>query len=134
MIPCYIQPNGSPCFSSLGGVAHQTSSPVTVDHDDLFELPPCGEAVAYSVTRSLRCRTTVVVRHSRMGFPALPQLSSAAELFLINLVAHHDPKPNAQFARRCDPGLAHSFLDELAPVEAFQFRVFPYRMHHRFGP
>src|SRR5882762_656090 len=66
--------------------------------------------------------------------PLLPQLSSAAELFIINLVAHHDPQPNAQFARRCDPGLAHSFLDELAPVEAFQFRVFPYRMHHRFGP
>jgi hypothetical protein len=29
-----------------------------------------------------------------MGYPLLPQLSTAAELFVINLVAHHDPQPN----------------------------------------
>ena len=59
-----------------------------------------------------------------MGFPALPQLSAAAELFIVDLVAHHDPQPDTQFACRRDPGLAHSFLDELAPIEAFQFRIF----------
>ena len=69
-----------------------------------------------------------------MGFPLLPQLSSAAELFIINLVAHHDPQPDAKFTRRCDPCLAHSFLDELATVEPFQFSVFLYCMHHRFRP
>ena len=84
-------------------------------------------SIAYSVgfhpvaLQSGTCGTP----HFRMGFPALPQLSSAAELFIINRVAHHDPQPNAQFGRRCDPRLAHSFLDQLAPVEAFPFRVFP---------
>ena len=29
-----------------------------------------------------------------MGFPTLPQLSTAAELFVVNLVAHHDPQPD----------------------------------------
>ena len=54
-----------------------------------------------------------------MGFPLLPQLSTPAELFVINLIAQHDPQTNPQFARGCNPGLAHSFLDELAPIEAF---------------
>ena len=54
-----------------------------------------------------------------MGFPLLPQPSAATELFVINLVTHHDPQPDTQFPCRCDPCLAHSFLDELAPIEAF---------------
>lgn len=69
-----------------------------------------------------------------MVFPTLPQCSSAAELFVINLVAQHDPQANAQFARRRDPCLTHTFLDKLAALESFQFRVFPYGMHRRFGP
>src|SRR2546426_999652 len=69
-----------------------------------------------------------------MGFPLLPQLSSVAELFVIDLVAHHNPQPDAKLSCRGDPRLAHPFLDELAPVEASQLRVFLYRMHHRFGP
>jgi hypothetical protein len=40
----------------------------------------------------------------------------------------------AQLACRRDPRLAHSFLDELATIEAFQLRVFRGRMHHCFGP
>ena len=63
-----------------------------------------------------------------MGFPRLPQLSAAAELLVITLIAHHDPQPDPQFAGRGDPGFAHSFLDELAPIEALQFRVFPHYM------
>src|SRR5678816_2723347 len=90
--------------------------------------PHSGRQVAYSVTRSLRCRTTVVIRHTCMGFPALPQLSAATELFIINLVAQHDPKPDAQFTCRRDPRLAHSFLDEFATIEAFQLRVLRGRM------
>src|SRR5215471_6083244 len=93
-----------------------------------------GRWVAYSVTRSLQCRTTVEIRHSRMGFPFLPQLSAAAELFVINLVAHHNPQPDTQFARGGDPRLAHPFLDELVPIEAFQLWVFLRGMHHRFRP
>jgi hypothetical protein len=49
-----------------------------------YSNPHSGRQVAYSVTRSLPCRTTVEIRHPRMGFPALPQLSALAELFIIN--------------------------------------------------
>jgi hypothetical protein len=49
-------------------------------------FPRSGRRVAYSITRSLRCRTIGVIWHSRMGFPALPLLSAAAELFVVNLV------------------------------------------------
>jgi hypothetical protein len=35
-----------------------------------------------------------------MGFPALPLLSAAAELFVVNLVAQHNPQADTQFARR----------------------------------
>ena len=58
------------------------------------------------------------------AFPDLPQLSTAAELFVINLVAHRDPQPDAEFACGCDSRLAHPFLDELATVEPFQLWVF----------
>ena len=65
-------------------------SPVTVDHDVLFKLPSLrGGGWPIQLTRSLPCRTTVEIRHPRMGFPLLPQLSAAAELFVINLVAQH---------------------------------------------
>src|SRR6266853_674280 len=74
------------------------------------------------------CRTTVVIWHSRMGFPALPLLSAAAELLVVNLVAQHDPQADTQFVRRRNPRLAHPFLDKLATIEAFQLRIFSYRM------
>src|ERR1700680_1219479 len=118
----------------FGGVAHQTSLRSLWIMMTYSNSPHSGRRVAYSVTRSLQGRTTVVVRHPRMGFPALPLLSAAAELFVINLVAQHDPQPDPQFARRRDPRLPHSFLDELAAVETFQLRIFPYRMYRRFGP
>src|ERR1700694_3767621 len=79
-------------------------SPVTFDHYDLFELPPW------------------------------PLLSTAAELFVVNLVAQHDPQADTQFVRRRNPCLAHPFLDQLATIEAFQLRIFSYRMDRRFGP
>src|SRR4029077_17967280 len=95
---------------------------------------PWGGGQPIQLTRSLHCRTTVEIRHPRMGFPLLPQPSAATALVVINLVTHHDPQPDTQFACRCDPCLAHSFLDELATLEALQLRVFPYRMHPCFGP
>jgi hypothetical protein len=36
--------------------------------------------------------------------------------------------------RRHNPRLAHPFLDKLATIEAFQFRIFSYRMDRRFAP
>src|SRR5215813_10764097 len=96
--------------------------------------PLMGRWVAYSVTRSLQCRTTVEIRHSHMGFPFRPQLSAAAELLVINLVAQHNPQPDPQFAGGRDPGLAHSLGNELAAIESFQLRVLPYGMHGCFAP
>ena len=63
-------------LSSLGGIAHQTSSPVTVDHDDLFELPPCGEA-----GRLFSCPVTALQDHCcNQAFPhGLPH---SAAMFL----------------------------------------------------
>src|SRR5205814_1014124 len=95
---------------------------------------PSGRQVAYSLTRSVRGRTTVEIRHSRMGFPILPQLSPTAEFFVIDLIAQHNPEPDSKFPCGRDPGLAHSFLDELATVESFQLRIVSYGMHRRFGP
>ena len=69
-----------------------------------------------------------------MGFPILPHLAAAAELFLVDLVAQHNPQLDAQFARCRDRLLAHSFLDELATVESFQLRVFSRGMHGSFRP
>jgi hypothetical protein len=69
-----------------------------------------------------------------MGFPALPLLSAAAELLVVNLVAQHDPQADTQFVRRRNPRLAHPFLEKLATIEAFQFWIFSYRMNRRFGP
>src|SRR5437867_10296609 len=104
-----VQPNGSARFHfiRLGGVAHQTSLRSPSIMMTYSNSPHSGRRVAYSVTRSLQCRTTVVIWHSRMGFPALPLLSAAAELFVVNLVAQHNPQADTQFAlfrlRRFDP-------------------------------
>ena len=77
----------------------------------------------------------LIIGHPRMGFPLLPQqLSAAAELLVINLIAQHDPQPNSQFASRGDPGFSHSFLHQLATIEAFQLRIVLYRMERCFRP
>src|SRR4029078_731659 len=97
--------------------------------------PPCGEAGSlFSPPGHCSAGPLLKSGTPAWAFPDLPQLSAAAELFVINLVAHHNPQPDAEFARRCDPRLAHSFLDELATIEPFQLRVFPAGVHPRFGP
>src|SRR5712691_5170708 len=64
--------------------------------------PQRGRRVAQSVSRSLRCRTTVETTHPLMGATLLPQLSAAAELLVVDLVAPHDPEPNPEFASHGD--------------------------------
>jgi hypothetical protein len=54
-----------------------------------------------------------------MGVAALPLLSAAAELLVVNVVAQHDPQADTQFVHRCNPRLAYPFLDKLATIEAF---------------
>jgi hypothetical protein len=53
---------------------------------------------------------------------------------IINLVAQHDPEPNPEFASGGDPRFPQSFLYELAPIEAFQLWIAPYRVHRRLTP
>lgn len=88
-----VQPHGSgPFSSSLWWRSPPDISSVTLDHDVLCKLPSHrGGGQPIQLTRSLLCRTTVEIRHPRLGFPTLPQLSTAAELLVVNLVAHHDP-------------------------------------------
>src|SRR2546428_7889867 len=84
-----------PVFSSLWWRSPPDISSVTLDHDVLCKLPSHrGGGQPIQLTRSLLCRTTVEIRHPRMGFPTLPQLSTAAELFVVNLFPHHDPLPD----------------------------------------
>src|SRR5438067_1950685 len=97
--------------------------------------PPCGEAGSLFSPPG-HCNAGPLLKSGIPAWasPDLPQLSAAAELLIINLVAHHDPQPDAEFARSCNPRLAHSFLDEFATIEPFQLRVFPGCMHHCFCP
>jgi hypothetical protein len=67
-----------------------------------------------------------------MGFPLLRQLPTPTELFVINLIPPHNPQPNAQLACRRHPRLAHSFLDQLAPIETLQLWVLDRSMQRRF--
>ena len=97
--------------------------------------PPFGEASSlFSYPSHCSCRTTVVIWHSRMGFPALPLLSATAELLVVNLVAQHDPQADTQFASSSDPRLAHPFLDQIATIERFSSGSFLYRMDRGFDP
>jgi hypothetical protein len=77
----------------------------------------------------------VIFRHSRTGITAfLSQLSAAAELLIINLVAHHDPESDPQFPSCRDPGFSHSFLYQFASIEAFQLWIHPDRVQRCFAP
>lgn len=62
-----------------------------------------------------------------MGFPFLPQPSAAAELFVVHLVAQHDPQPDPQLAGCRDSRLAHPFLHELALWSSYRTLIEPSR-------
>src|SRR5258705_833501 len=64
-----VQPNASARFHFIrfGGVAHQTSLRSRSIMMSYSNSPHSGRRVAYSITRSLRCRTIGVIWHSRMG-------------------------------------------------------------------
>lgn len=67
-----------------------------------------------------------------MGFPFLS--STTTELFVIDLVAQHDPQSDPKLASGCDPGLPHSFLDQLAAIKALEIGILVDGMHGRFTP
>ena len=64
----------------------------------------------------------------------LPRFSATAELLVINLVTHHDPKSDSQFPGCGDSRFAQPFLHQFASVEAFQLRIPLDRVHRRFTP
>src|ERR1700687_3805187 len=109
-----------------GGLAHQTSLRSRSIMMFYANSPPFGDAGGLFSSPGY-CNAGPLLKSCipAWAFPLLPQSSTAAELFVVNLIAHHDPQPDPQFAGRCDPGFAHSFVDELAPIEAFQLRIFP---------
>jgi hypothetical protein len=69
------------------------------------------------------------VWHPRTGSTAfLPQLATTKELWIIDLVAQHDPQPDRQFAGCSDSGFTPSLRCQLAPLEPLQLRVPAYGM------
>jgi hypothetical protein len=74
------------------------------------------------------------------GIPArgttafLPHLSAAAELFVINLVAQHDPETDSKFANCSNSRFPQSFLHEFAPVKPFQLWISLYCVYRRLTP
>src|SRR6202163_2025768 len=67
----HVQPYGSARFSSsVWWLSPPDISSVTLDHDVLCKLPSLwGGGWPIQLTRSLQGRTTVEIRHPRMGFP-----------------------------------------------------------------
>src|SRR5882724_9641574 len=67
----HVQPYGSARFSSsVWWLSPPDISSVTIDHDVLCKLPSLwGGGWPIQLTRSLQGRTTVEIRHPRMGFP-----------------------------------------------------------------
>ena len=66
--------------------------------------------------RTVTIRTIPDFKHPRTGRTAV-LLSTTTELFVINLVAQHDPESNPEFASGGGLRFPQSFLDQLAPVE-----------------
>src|SRR5580704_18675988 len=131
-----VQPTSSVRVTSSSRCCPPNISPITCDHDDVFELPRnWGRRVAYSFIRSLRRRTTVEIWHPRTDTTAfLPRFSATAELLVIDLVTHHDPESDSQLPGGCDSRFPQSLLHQFAPIEAFQLRIPPDCMHRRFAP
>src|ERR1700745_1054801 len=98
-----VQPTGSVRVTSSSRCCPPDISPITCDHDDVFELPANGGGgVAYSLIRSRFSRTTVAIRHPRTDTTAFPpRFSATAELFVINLLTRHDPESDSQFPSCC---------------------------------
>src|SRR5260221_12903324 len=97
-------------------------SSVTLDHDDSCELPPRegggspNQCCGHSRTRT-RADSGIPARTPRLRLPRQP---TTAELCVVNLIAQHDPEPNAQLPRRRDAGLREPFLPDLPPIEALE--------------
>ena len=94
--------------SSIRGCPPNISS-VTIDHDELCELP-VGRRVSL-INQTVTLRTITPSRHPRTGITAsLLHLSTTTELVVINLISQHDPQPDPQFPRGGNSGLPQTLL------------------------
>src|SRR5437764_6579314 len=111
-------------------------SSVTVDHDDSCALPPRegggspNQCCGHSRTRT-RADTGIPARTPRLRLPRQP---TTAEFCVVNLIAQHDPKTNAQLPRRGDAGLREPFLHDLPTIETLEFWITSHGMRGRLAP
>src|SRR5246127_5129273 len=64
----------------------------------------------------------------------LPCFSATAELLVINLVTHHDPKSDSEFSSCGDSRFSRYLLHQFAPMKTFQRRMALDCVHRRFAP
>ena len=64
----------------------------------------------------------------------LSQLSTTAELLVINLVTQQDPESDPQLSCRCHFRFPQTFLHQLVLIKMLQLRIFLNRMPQRFTP
>ncbi len=86
-------------------------SSITVDHDELFELP-VSQGRRSLITRSVTFRTIPRFWHLRTRTTAfLLLLSTTTELVVLNLIPQHDPQPDPELASYGHARLPQTFLD-----------------------
>src|SRR5262245_35705099 len=93
-----------------------------------------GRRVAYSIGRSLAGEDHCWNQAFPHGRPRLLPQSTAAELVVIDLIAQHDPQPNAEFPGHRDSGFTDPLLLELSPKELTQRAIRADRVHGGLAP
>src|SRR5215470_810015 len=83
--------------------------------------------------RPVTIRTKRRFKHPRTGSTAL-LLSTTTELFIVDLIAQHDPEANPQLARHRHASFAKPLLHEFAAIEALQVRITARRMSTALAP
>src|SRR5262249_12842933 len=94
-----------------------------------LQFREAGSLIILPVTKELDHES---LRHPRTGSTVLlSPLTTATELFVIDLIAQQNPEPNPEFASYGDPGLTEALLHQLAPVETAQVFILAYCVHRR---
>ena len=86
------------------------------------------------INRTVTVRTIADFRHPRTDSAALLLLSTTTELFIVDLVAQHDPQPDSQLACHRHTRLPYkftTFYNRLRSFDTFDFREFIFMWHVR---
>src|SRR5262249_4151973 len=75
------------------------------------------------INRTVTVRTIADFRHPRTDSPALLLLSTTTELFIVDLVAQHDPQPDSQLACHRHTPFPHTLVHHLATIKTFQLGI-----------